>query len=666
MAARSDGKGLADSMNSLLGLLGAARTDGRRTGAGPGPGDKANAASPLPHLTPAGERTRLNSGMRPPPPVVANSGPRPRLPVPQATFSPVAAEPCRLPPSLSPPLQSPPHPGREKPSRSFSAVAPSAYRLSRPSDELFYYKSTVSQVEHAESQSHQFTSPTPLQPSAADHTQPSCADCWDGESLRGSEFDGPLSPPQQNPGDVSCGRCLDLSILDDLSLPAAHSPRAMDAQSCADCCDSCQGDCSDCQSICTDPQCSLESTLCLDPACIVDSQPVDYSADLWMSDIFGDADEIQRRLLGDLLQDPAPQTVATRNVAIGADNLPSAGTAAGNPGPIRHRRGPSSHRPAPYPVVAPSTTAAAVAPTPWPVAAVDNLPGEQHVCMFTTGEGLGVVRNCGMPFSSNEALRQHLKDRDIHPLAKGGPLKCPWAGCPKHFSVEAAKPFANWSSLETHLLNHCKIKSKVCHCGQAFGTTQELVNHTNSKHAKCRFCPWEGSKVDLDGHIKKSHPTEEASQEEGDPELVCNVWKRRGEELAAHRAYPHRELCDRRYSDSSNLSAHRRTHLRKVKCPWCPSVFTRNDQMKRHVAAKTCDRSKSSCKGIQDAEDVILVPEQCNKCKSALVACPHEKELNWLPSDWNERKPGPRQAGELTRPDELRHRYAATDFSLPG
>lgn len=175
---------------------------------------------------------------------------------------------------------------------------------------------------------------------------------------------------------------------------------------------------------------------------------------------------------------------------------------------------------------------------------------------------------CGQSFATASALQNHVCSAHVAKLTKSNPgFFCKWSGCSRLCETTKPTPFAQKSKLERHLQKHTGHKSETCNvCGQKYATAQTLAQHMKTHDAtKACVCDWPGC----------DYATSQASQ------------------LTMHKRTMHLnskplecEICGVRFSESSNLSKHKKTHKTPGEffCGFagCGKVFKRDDQVQRH------------------------------------------------------------------------------------
>ncbi|XP_049512602.1 zinc finger protein 316 isoform X1 [Dermacentor silvarum] len=152
-------------------------------------------------------------------------------------------------------------------------------------------------------------------------------------------------------------------------------------------------------------------------------------------------------------------------------------------------------------------------------------------------------------------------------------------------------------------------------CSVTVETSEEIVPSTSNSVFNCDMCPASFSTLDFlnrhrrYGHARRNQKSQLSSQSgsssQGEtkeqPPFVCDICKRsflrrnaRTSHVRIHARTGYECTdCGRRFSNSSHLSRHRRTHLGDAEnfvCPECWAGFARKDVMQRHMLSHTGER----------------------------------------------------------------------------
>ncbi|CAD0113366.1 unnamed protein product [Aureobasidium uvarum] len=175
------------------------------------------------------------------------------------------------------------------------------------------------------------------------------------------------------------------------------------------------------------------------------------------------------------------------------------------------------------------------------------------------------IRPCNRVFATIEDLHNHVKDHTCTLVPSKTPNRtfvCRWDGCEKD------APFGTKNHLDRHMQNHTRFKPFACNiCGHRCVTQQQLNNHLTTHSREKKFkCDYPGCgkvfgvKTALSTH-KRTHTNEKP--------FSCR-W------------------CGDSYSDSSNLSKHRKTvhedDKTAIPCPDpdCEYKDSRAQRLERH------------------------------------------------------------------------------------
>ncbi|XP_070384411.1 endothelial zinc finger protein induced by tumor necrosis factor alpha-like isoform X1 [Dermacentor albipictus] len=152
-------------------------------------------------------------------------------------------------------------------------------------------------------------------------------------------------------------------------------------------------------------------------------------------------------------------------------------------------------------------------------------------------------------------------------------------------------------------------------CTVTIETSEEIVPTTSSSAFDCDMCSASFTTRDFlnrhrrYGHARRNPKGQQSSQSgmgsrketKEQPPFVCDICKRsftrrnaRTSHVRIHARTGYEcKDCGRRFSNSSHLSRHRRTHLgvsEDFLCPECWTGFNRKDVMQRHMLSHTGER----------------------------------------------------------------------------
>ncbi|KAI1779975.1 hypothetical protein F4818DRAFT_401254 [Hypoxylon cercidicola] len=203
----------------------------------------------------------------------------------------------------------------------------------------------------------------------------------------------------------------------------------------------------------------------------------------------------------------------------------------------------------------------------------------QFVCQWKFTSEPGVQEQiCGHICSDAASLHEHICNDHVSLLTSKTKFLCAWDGCCR----ESGRSFPSGNKLSRHIATHSKYKPFVCEfCGGNFSAHQALEQHvrthTGEKPYKCdkEGCPWSFKQKSALLMHKRTHT--------GEKPLQC-------------------ETCGKRFSESSNLSKHRKTHNPdpKYACdePGCTSKFIRIDQLRRHKTRHETQKKKRALRAL--------------------------------------------------------------------
>ncbi|TLD23125.1 hypothetical protein PspLS_07536, partial [Pyricularia sp. CBS 133598] len=190
-------------------------------------------------------------------------------------------------------------------------------------------------------------------------------------------------------------------------------------------------------------------------------------------------------------------------------------------------------------------------------------PPHPNTCLWLDDMGIP----CGHIFEDAAQLNRHVIEDHLRYLQKEhNEYLCRWMGCKRQCKTEK-KGFPQKSKIERHLQTHTGDRPFSCpHCPDMFSAKQALEQHIlihkQEKPLKCNFPGCNKS------FRQQSARTMHMRVHTKERPLKCN-------------------LCDRTFSESSNLAKHRRTHAAEgsFHCdfPGCKKTFHRQDQLRRHL-----------------------------------------------------------------------------------
>lgn len=211
---------------------------------------------------------------------------------------------------------------------------------------------------------------------------------------------------------------------------------------------------------------------------------------------------------------------------------------------------------------------------------------------------------CGQVFHTSDDLQDHLSAVHLKAtVKKDGGYYCHWAGCDRCDKEAKKEPFAQKGKLERHMLTHsgCMTYSNLL--------TAVYTDRTQSNQLLVRFavCPVQLLKRwrSTCGHTPRRNLTsahfQAVQKHSPNPALSvslfvllrCSSCQVTNRITAVHIRTHTKEkplkcnICGAAFSESSNLSKHKKTHDKSgtlpCKQPGCGKTFARIDQLKRHV-----------------------------------------------------------------------------------
>lgn len=219
---------------------------------------------------------------------------------------------------------------------------------------------------------------------------------------------------------------------------------------------------------------------------------------------------------------------------------------------------------------------------------------DEHKCLWREDGCPGI---CGQVFTDSGELFDHVATAHIKNATKGTQgFRCAWDDCPR--SHEGAAGFPQRSKIERHMQTHIGHKPHICPtCNKGFSAKQALNQHmfihTEEKPLECDVCtktfryPSALSKCPPAAHL---HPMFIW--------VFCLTMLLIAMHMRVHSGVKPLKcpVCDKRFSESSNLSKHKRTHevRGRFNCNYagCGRNFHRQDQLRRHL--KTHQRENES------------------------------------------------------------------------
>ncbi|TLS28506.1 hypothetical protein PpBr36_00241 [Pyricularia pennisetigena] len=194
---------------------------------------------------------------------------------------------------------------------------------------------------------------------------------------------------------------------------------------------------------------------------------------------------------------------------------------------------------------------------------VAEQPAHPHTCLWLNDMGI----QCGHIFEDASQLNRHVIEDHLTCIQKEeNEYICRWMGCKRQSKAEK-RGFPQKSKIERHLQTHTGDRPFSCpYCPDMFSAKQALEQHIlihkKEKPLKCNFPGCNKS------FRQQSARTMHMRVHTKERPLKCN-------------------LCDRTFSESSNLAKHRRTHAAEgsfhCEFPECKKTFHRQDQLRRHL-----------------------------------------------------------------------------------
>ena len=171
---------------------------------------------------------------------------------------------------------------------------------------------------------------------------------------------------------------------------------------------------------------------------------------------------------------------------------------------------------------------------------------------------------------------------------------------------QCIKKFMSLAVLNIYKKTHSETNQLMCDiCNRSFCNMNVLKKHKlrfGGKEAfTCQYCP-------VVFHQDELLQTHILRRQSGLPELSCDLWDlktdgHRQQFLKDHVKVRHEgfrfncDLCEREFTQSSNLNYHKIAHSGKVafKCSKCPRSFYETARLKKHMIGRHNERSEMTC-----------------------------------------------------------------------